>query len=352
MTTTRVHLVGSVALDTSQEVFAAAGRLLGPYLRRVPDGEPGGRRLWISWQIPLLRANPLLQPAVPPGPGQRASWLPLRLADGVSGDQVHFGELGYSREARASYLDFVDARKRGELPAGVRFQVALPTPIAVINTFCTPDDAPRILPAYEQAMLREVERICAAIPHQDLAIQWDVCIEMVAWDGQRTDMRPVPDMERVYGDAFARLGGAVPEDVELGFHLCYGDLDGVHFVQPRDATKMVELANLIVQRVPRPITWIHMPVPMDRSDEAYFAPLQNLQLAPSTELYLGLVHVQDGVEGTRRRMAAASKYVQDFGIASECGISRARDEQVALEFMRVYAGAAAAGPAQPDAVRT
>jgi hypothetical protein len=121
----------------------------------------------------------------------------------------------------------------------------------------------------------------------------------------------------------------------------------VHFFQPRDTTKMVELANLIRQRVPRPITWMHMPVPMDRSDDAYFAPLSGLQLAPSTELYLGLVHVQDGVEGTRRRMAAASKYVQDFGIASECGISRARDERVALEFMRVYAGAAAAGPAEP-----
>jgi hypothetical protein len=54
---TTVHLVGSVALDTAQDVFATAGRLLGPHLKRVPDGEPGGRRLWISWQIPLLRAN-------------------------------------------------------------------------------------------------------------------------------------------------------------------------------------------------------------------------------------------------------------------------------------------------------
>ena len=45
-------------------------------------------------------------------------------------------------------------------------------------------DAQQILPAYEQAMLREVERICEAIPHEDLAIQWDVCIEMVTWDGR------------------------------------------------------------------------------------------------------------------------------------------------------------------------
>jgi methionine synthase II (cobalamin-independent) len=243
-------------------------------------------------------------------------------------------------------MDFLDARKRGELPPNVRFQVSLPTPIAVINTFCIPEDAPKILPEYEAAMLREVQRICDAIPHQDLAMQWDVCIEMVAWDGRRTDMRPVPEMERVFGDAFARLGAAVPADVELGYHLCYGDLDGVHFVQPQDAAKMVELANVIAQRVQRPITWLHMPVPMDRDDDAFYAPLRGLQLSQDTELYLGLVHAQDGVEGTRRRMAVANQYVQGFGIASECGISRARDERVALEFMRVYAGAAAAGPAE------
>jgi hypothetical protein len=341
--TTYVHLVGSVALDTTQEVFATAGSLLGPYLKRVPDGEPGGRRLWISWQVPVLRANPQLKVAFPPGPGQRAAFVPVRLADGVQPEDLHFGELGYSREARASYMDFLDAKKRGELPANVRFQVSLPTPIAVINTFCTSDDAPKILPAYERAMLKDVERICAAIPHDQLAIQWDVCIEMVAWDGGGGPGRAVPDMERVFGDAFERLGNGVPRDVELGFHLCYGDLDAVHFFQPRDATKMVELANLIAQRVKRPIAWMHMPVPMDRDDDAFFAPLQGLRLQSGTELFLGLVHVQDGVEGTRRRMATASKYAQGFGIASECGISRGRDQTIAVEFMRVYAAAAGGG---------
>jgi hypothetical protein len=49
-------------------------------------------------------------------------------------------------------------------------------------------------------------------------------------------------------------------------------------------------------------------------------------------------------------MAAAGKYVRGFGIASECGISRGRHPSLATEFMRVYAGAADAGPAEaPDA---
>jgi methionine synthase II (cobalamin-independent) len=208
--------------------------------------------------------------------------------------------------------------------------------------FCRQPDAQQIVPAYERAMQREVERIGTAIPHRDLAIQWDVCIEMIQWDGRVPTMPPFPGMEQVFAGNFQRLAAMVPGDVELGFHLCYGDLDAKHFIEPADATKMVELANLITRSVSRPITWLHMPVPIGRSDDAFYAPLENLRLNPETELYLGLVHAEDGVDGTRRRIETAKKYAPAFGIASECGISRGRDPNLALEFIKTYAGAAAA----------
>jgi hypothetical protein len=330
----RVHFVGSVALDSPEEVFAAIGQQCGPYLKRVPDGEPGGRRLWISWQIPLLRANPMLAPV-----GQ--AQVPLKLAEGVDPRDLHFGELGYAREARPGYEDFLVARAAGQIPGDVRFQVCLPTPWAVIMPFCQQPDAQQIYPAYEAAMLREVERLARAIPHADLAIQWDVCIEMVAWDGRRPSSGAFPGMEDVFAANFARLANVVPIDVELGFHLCYGDLDGKHFIDPEDASRMVEMANLIVRNADRPISWMHLPVPIGRDDDAFYRPLKDLELAPTTELYLGLVHAQDGVEGTSRRIATARRHAPAFGIASECGISRGRGPELALDFIKTYAGAAA-----------
>jgi hypothetical protein len=157
-------------------------------------------------------------------------------------------------------------------------------------------------------------------------------------------------MAQFFAGMFRRLSTAIPEDIEVGFHLCYGDLDAAHFIDPVDATKMVELANLIVESAGRPVAYVHMPVPVHRTDDAYYQPLSGLRLPTGTELYLGLVHVSDGVAGTRQRMAVAGKYVRDFGIASECGISRGRHPDLAAEFIRVYAGAADAGPAEaPDA---
>ena len=333
-----VHLVGSIGLDTVPEVFAAVGSALGPCLKRVPDGEPGGRRLWISFQYPLLRANPFLQ--AEPKTDVEGIFPQLRIADGVTPDAIRFGELNYAREARASYEDFRRARDRGVLPKGVRFQVCLPTPFAVIRPFCTFQSAPEIEPAYEAAMLREVANICAEIPHADLAIQWDVCIEMVMWDGHHPRLKALPDMENEFRGRFGRLSGAVPGGVELGFHLCYGDLDGKHFVEPRDTGKMVELANLLGDSAGRPIAFIHMPVPVARDDDPFFAPLGGLALGAGTELYLGLVHASDGVAGTKRRMAAARKVAPEFGIATECGMARARTPDVVHDLIRVHAGAA------------
>lgn len=340
MTPTKVHLVGSIALDSVEEVFRTTGTLLGSRLLRVPDGEPGGRRLWISWQYPLLRALPFLRVDAS-NPNQTSGFLPLQLAEGIGPSDIRFPELGYAREARASYQDFLAAREAGQLPPEVRFQVCFPTPLAVIAPFCAPKDVPAIEPAYEQAMLREVESVCRAIPHQDLCIQWDICIEMVMWDGRAPMLRnPFPDLRHEIETRMKRLGAAVPGDVELGFHLCYGDWEAKHFVEPLDAGKLTEFANLLAACVDRPITYIHMPVPVDRSDDAYFEPLRKLSLSPDTQLFLGLVHV-DGVQATRKRIDAASRCVSDFGIATECGMARCRTPELVRTLLMIHAEAAA-----------
>ena len=185
-----VHLVGSIGLGSVEEIFRTVGRRLGRRLKRVPDGEIGGRRLWISWQYPLLRASPFLVPD-PGGATHRVSRFPLLcLADGVKPQDIEFAELGYAREARVSYQDFCAARERGDLPRQAKFQVCLPTPMAVTYAFCIERDVIAVYDAYERDMIREVAAICAAIPHHDLCIQWDVCHEMLIWDGQPFDMFP------------------------------------------------------------------------------------------------------------------------------------------------------------------
>jgi hypothetical protein len=80
---------------------------------------------------------------------------------------------------------------------------------------------------------------------------------------------------------------------------------------------------------------MHMPVPRNRSDDAYFAPLSGLKLQPETKLVLGLVHFTDGLDGTRRRMEAANKVVSNYDIGTECGMAR-RPRETIQELLGIH----------------
>src|SRR3546814_18503061 len=85
----------------------------------------------------------------------------------------------------------------------------------------------------------------------------------------------------------------------------------------------------------RPRNRIHMPIPRDRDDVAYFAPLDGLDLGAETDLFLGLVHYTDGEDGTRRRTAAADRRISGYGIATECGLGR-RDPATIPDLLGVH----------------
>jgi hypothetical protein len=179
--------------------------------------------------------------------------------------------------------------------------------------------------------------MAAAIPRAELAIQWDAAHEIQNLEGARQGWFDNLEQEEAeIIDRLVRLGNAVPEGVELGYHLCYGDFNHKHIVEPKDMELMVRVSNKLSRRVGRPMDWMHMPVPRERSDDAFFAALKNLHLPPETRLYLGLVHHTDGVAGTEKRIAVAKKVISDFGIATECGLGRRRPETLP-ELLRIHA---------------
>ena len=153
--------------------------------------------------------------------------------------------------------------------------------------------------------------MAAAIPHQDLAIQWDIaaeiCFVLEIWNGESDSDGGAGRLDHTEQLVL------YPAGTELGLHLCYGDPGHKHVVEPKDTKLMVDFTNALVASIKHPIAWVHMPVPREREDVGYFEPLKGLKLAPGTELYLGLVYRTDGLAGARRRLAAAKQVVTDFG---------------------------------------
>ena len=326
MTTDRLHLIGSIPLESSEQVFRTLAAELGQHLKRMPDGETGERSRWVYFQRQMLLDHPAMEldPTLPPY--KFVQWdgkvvreiEQVRFKAGVDPATVAF-ETGYDKAALASWEVFKRLRAPGAIASGTRFQVCLPTPHASGDLYVGGPARETYFGVYERALKAALANIVQEIPATDLSIQWDVCQEVLAFEGYFKD-RP-PHYKRQTFDMLGRLGDAVPDGVELGYHLCYGSPRDEHLVQPKDASILVEMMEGIVAATKRNVDFLHIPVPKGRTDEDYYAPLKAWKRPAGTKLYLGLLH-HDDAAGDRARVVAARRAIDDFGLAAECGWGR------------------------------
>ena len=321
---TNFYLTGSINVPSTEAAFRLVGDRLQPGVSRVPDGEPGDRANWVLVHSAHFLSNPTLD--VDEG---RAKVRP--------GTPVSFGDVDYHSSAIASYADFRAARDAGTLAPESRFLVSIATPFNAVNSFVAFDSQVEVALAYEQALRRSVDAIQDAIPHADLAIQWDLPTELATIEGWFPN--PYGDVEPIFA-ATARIAQWVNDDVDLTFHLCYGDSKfgaspfmgdapdaeaaarGGRHILPRDASAIVTLANGLSRHITRPINAIQAATVATWTKRAHWQPLAALAVEPETEFFLGLVHAEDGAEGARKRAAVAAEFLPHFGLSTECGLGR------------------------------
>jgi hypothetical protein len=324
----RLHLIGSIPLDNSEQVFRRLSDELGPFLRCMPDGETGERSRWVYFQRQMLEAHPAMEVDTTVPPYKFIQWdgkvvrenQQLRFKPGIDPATVDF-PTGYDKAALASWQVFKRLRDAGAIPRHVKFQVCLPTPQSSGYLYVSRPARETYFGVYERSLKAALATIVAAIPATDLSIQWDVCQEVLAFENYFKD-RP-PHYKKQIFDMLARLGDAVPAGIEMGYHLCYGSPLDEHLVQPKDAAILVEMMNGIVAATKRPIDFLHIPVPKDRTDDAFYAPLKDFKRPKGMKLYLGLLHHDDDA-GDKKRVAMARRHVSDFGLSAECGWGRTK----------------------------
>jgi hypothetical protein len=329
-------LVGSIPLDTVEEVMCTFGAPLGRYLPAMPDGEVGERRSWVNRfsyllfnghaDLETLRRPPKIDGVEQLLPARRNEGWQFRVRPGVK--QVRFGlpglRLGYARDATSSYFVFRTLREKGIFPADLRFQVSIPMINSVIRPlyFPEPRDIDKVRPGFEEALAAEIELIVRRIPVKDLAIQWDLAGELLAVYGQ-ADHPPSESLIETHVAPVRRLSALLPAEAALGFHFCFGTFGGWPAFAPADLGHAVELINASVAAAGRRTDWIHIPT-LDRADEAFYAPLARLEPGDA-RIYLGMIH---SMPTLRERLAVARKFVPSFGLAAYCGFGRTPPEQL------------------------
>jgi hypothetical protein len=317
-----VLLVGSVPLRPVSKVFETVARHLGDLAPRIPDGEMMGwlRNIWRSHA-----ENPALQQVgIAKLNGRATVGCPIyRLKDGLPPEALKLGPYGYVANAVASYAEFRKLRDSGKIPAGTRMQVTLPGPGT--TSYIIQMDAATLLPIARAALWQEIEGILDAIPPEDLTIHLDVAMEAEKEEYlKRPGAFDTPIQTTFYWtreqmtESVAWLADQIPAQAELGFHIC-----SIWHHWPdsgQDNAVLVDTANALSARIRRPIAYVHIPIIPEHDKAEDYAAFGQLRLHPETRLILGLVNLQDGLEGARQRIALAEQVVSDFGIAMFCGL--------------------------------
>ena len=338
MPPTHVHFNGSVNLADTESVMREIASRVPSGLRRVPDGETGDRGNWIFFQMQKFQQSPSLVPARPVEavPGDYEVMPQLRLADGVDPAEMKWPDLGYADVYLGSYATFAALREQGVLPAGARFQVQYPTPLASISAYIVPEQQQALLGSYERAMFADLDRLLAAIPHDDVAVQWDVAVEFAILEEFFAPGGAQAFDAIVAG--LARCVDQVPADVPVGLHLCYGDYGHQHFKQPESLALQVRVLNAVAATANRTVSFASFTVPQYQREDSYFAPLAGLTANPDTEVNFALVpyHPADQAPGTTGEqvrlidtaLAASPVGGRAWGVCTECGMGRAGREEI------------------------
>ena len=334
-------LVGSLPADTTEAALRAGAELFGDLVFALPDGETGPRRGWVGYEREkLCRPHPDVQvvqeTTSPTGVPRHAYETPIfKIRDGVT--KLEWKSWPRIDDAIASYHVFRKLQDQGNIPRHLRFQVSLPFPSSALNAFKANFAADYALagPAYENLVIRELQRLTVSIPVSSLAIQWDVCYEVQDIEGVVAWMGGDGAWERFTGPA-SRLTRVIPAEVLVGYHLCYGTLPQWPMYEARDMSLLVRMANFAIANSGRRVDWVHMagPTYFRSEDDRFFRPLTDMH-ADSTRVFLGIVLPVDGAPGLRRRYHTASKYLKDFGVSLYCGFGRQPGEN-GMQTMREH----------------
>lgn len=346
MPPTSVHFNGSVNLPDAETVMREISSRIPDGVRRMTDGETGDRNYWISFQTRKFEQMPEFETVSKRQAYDTAADAPampqLRLTEGASAEMINWPNLGYADEYAKSFATFERMQNEGTIPRDVRFQLQYPTPLASVAGTFVPDDLPTVAPSYEQALFADLDTALERLPHERVAVQWDVAVEFGALEGA---MGPKSSVDEI-APGLVRCLERVPADVPVGMHLCYGDYGHQHFKQPESLGMQVDLINAVSSAARRPLNFASFTVPQARNDSAYFEPLSRLTTGPDTELYFALVpyHPDDQAPGTTAEqiehidaaLLSSPGGARHWGVCTECGMGRvdARDVPGLLDLHR------------------
>ena len=333
-------LVGSLPFSSEELAMQFAMEKFGSTLISLPDGEigevtpeyPKGKRAaWVMTAIDICSAD-------------TDNWEVIkergRVVDGFPADYDDVQKLrpkrppseihnhlnfGYHDYFKANYPIFKHLREEHNLP-DLKFQVGVPTGLGIAFSMMQPITALRYTDAINKRVAYEINEILKIAP-DDVVIQIEVPAELkVAYT--------LPNF--MMGLALRSINGLVTKidiPVQIGVHICLGDLNNIALTQAKTLDKMVRFSNLMIQSwsPQHQLVYVHYPlaeaITPPTTDKAYYQPLSDINLPKDVRFVAGFVHEGNSEQANEQILQIIEEtYGRQVDIACSCGLGRRTNE--------------------------
>ncbi|MGH7196415.1 MAG: hypothetical protein ACREGJ_01455 [Candidatus Saccharimonadales bacterium] len=337
-----IHQVGSYPAKNEGAAITEMIDTVGPYLRSLPDGETGERQGYVMHIVEALRHSQAFEVKQEGDWSTVAGRTILRVKDRLRAEDI---PLPYAMYAHKNWNLFEDTARKYGRTEDLAYQVSIPSPttmefIAIgpagqpdLKTLFKPQtvqDARALLRhynAFAEATAREITNIANWQPHRTIC-QIEATAELILTTKTPEPLRPL--VANIMGQRIARLAMAVPEDAQLGLHLCLGSLDNRAEAAMDTLDPVVKLARAVLRAWPKdrqPLKYVHAPIATSNGpapqNERFYQPLQNLHLPDETQFYAGIVQETQPLNQQKRALwLVENKLNRQVGVAAACGLGR------------------------------
>ena len=282
--TSDLLLVGSLPADSTEDALRSGGALFGDLVFALPDGETGPRAAWVGYERErLVRPHPDVETVEvtesPTGIPRHAYETPV-FADPRRRRRPALGHLAAHRRRDRLLPDVPRAARRRRDPPrpALPDRPAVPVERAQRASRPTSPATTRSRPAgFEDLVARELDAAARRDPGRRTSRSSGTSATRSSTS--RASSRGWATAPGSGSPARStRLTRLIPEDVLVGYHLCYGTFPEWPMYEARDIGLLVRMANHAVAHSGRTVDWVHMAGPryLRSEDERFFAPLRDL----------------------------------------------------------------------------
>ncbi|MCH5586002.1 hypothetical protein MK805_13730 [Shimazuella sp. AN120528] len=348
MTRRNTLLIGSMPFLDERDAMTKAIQILGDSLISLPDGEigekseeypNGNRSAWINSVIDSCLKDKEHWDTLKEAE-RGSNGFPLSYQDAVKLQPKHsaadidqylnFGYLDYFKQ---SYPIFQQLRTEYGL-SGLKFQVGIPTGLALSLIMLRPLQAFRYQEAFNRQLAYEVNEMIR-IAEDDVIIQIEAPAE-IALAQQLPKM-----MNGIAVNSLLSLVEKLDTTTTIGLHFCWGDLNNKALTHAKTLDKMVHFANKLIEKWPEiyRLEYVHFPlaegeVPPSLELE-YYKPLKYVHLPENIRFVAGFIHEKRNFEESKKILKhIESVRSHTVDIACSCGLGR-RNPEVAIYLLKL-----------------